>query len=266
MTDSPVVLITGASSGIGAATAELLSRHGYRLVLAARRIDRLQTLVDEIESRGGQAQAVPTDVAVLAEIQDLVEQSLARFGQIDVLINNAGFGRLDWLENLDPIKDIESQIRVNLLGVIQTSRVVLPHMISRRKGHIINMASVAGLVATPTYSVYAASKFAIRGFSEALRREVGVWGIHVTTVFPGTVNTEFKVHTGARRKTGLMTPALLRLEAEDIARKLLDVIRKPRPTLLMPGVLRLGVLVNALAPSLVDQVMERRFVRPERGL
>ncbi len=118
------------------------------------------------------------------------------------LLNNAGFGHLGWLEDLDPVHDIQAQLQVNLVAVIQMAREVLPHMIERRSGHIINMASVAGLVASPTYSVYAASKFGMRGFSEALRREVGVFGIHVSALYPGGVRTEFKEHTGAQRKTG----------------------------------------------------------------
>src|SRR4030067_1013501 len=148
----------------------------------------------------------------------MVKTTRDHYGQIDVLLNNAGFGRLDWLETLDPVKDIEAQLRINLVAVIQTAREVLPHMIQRRSGHIVNMASMAGHVAMPTYTVYAASKFALRGFTEALRREVGVYGVHVSAIYPGGVKTEFGEHTGAKRKTGRTTPASLRLDAEDVAR------------------------------------------------
>jgi NADP-dependent 3-hydroxy acid dehydrogenase YdfG len=224
MVDQLVILITGASSGIGEATALKFAQDGYRVVLAARRVDRLQALAAKIEAGGGQALPVETDVANMEHIQRLIRTVMENFGQIDVLFNNAGFGRLDWLENLDPIKDIEAQIQVNLLGVIQTTRQALPAMIARRKGHIVNMASAAGLLATPTYSIYAASKFAVRGFSEALRREVRIYGIHVSTIFPGGVETEFKSHTGAQRKTGITTPQGMRLSADQVAQAVWKVV------------------------------------------
>lgn len=263
---APVILITGASSGIGEATARLFAREGYRTILAARRLDRLQALAGEIVQSGGSALPVATDLSVLENIHNLVSTAIAEYGQIDVLFNNAGFGRISWLEDLHPLEDIEAQLRVNLLGVIQTTRAVLPHMITRRAGHIINMASMAGWIATPTYSVYAASKFAVRGFSDGLRREVGVYGIHVSAVYPGGVETEFSQHARIRRKTGLSTPSGLRLSADDVASAVLQLVRRPRRTLILPGVLRLAIWLNILAPGLVDYFIERRFTLPERGL
>ena len=164
-----VVIVTGASSGIGEATARAFGQQGAKIALAARRVDRLETVAKDIEAFGTEAEAlvVAADLSQLADIQNLVNQTLARFGRIDVLFNNAGFGRLDWLENLDPVQDIEAQYAVNVLGVVQTTRQVLPVMIGQKGGHIINMASMAGLVGTPTYTIYASTKFAVRGFSEA---------------------------------------------------------------------------------------------------
>jgi NADP-dependent 3-hydroxy acid dehydrogenase YdfG len=266
MADSPVIIITGASSGIGEATARLFGAQGYRTVLAARRLERLEALAGEIKSGGGEALPVPADVTRLEDIQNLVETTLERYDKIDILFNNAGFGRLDWLEALDPIQDIEAQLRVNLLGVIQTTRATLPFMIEQRSGHIINMVSLAGLVATPTYTIYSAGKFAVRGFTEALRREVGVFGINVSAIYPGGVSTEFSQHTGAHRKTGATTPAALRLSAEDVARAVLSVARRPRRMLVIPWVMRFGVWANSLAPGLSDWLMERNFTKPERGL
>lgn len=264
MSNAPVIIITGASSGIGEATARLFGREGFRVVLAARRLHRLNDLAEEIRSKGGQALPVATDVAEPDEIDFLVQTALDEYGQIDLLLNNAGFGRLNWLEKLDPVKDIETQLRVNLLGVILTTQAVLPHMIERRSGHVINMVSVAGLIATPTYSVYAASKFAVRGFTEALRREVRVCGIHVSGIYPGGVETEFSQHTGATRKTGISTPAALRLTAEDVARTVLKVVRRPRRSVVIPGIMRPMVWVNTLLPGLIDWLIEIRFTRPER--
>lgn len=266
MVEPPVILVTGASSGIGAATARLFGSKGYRVVLAARRLERLQELEKEIEENGGKALSVATDLTQLDQIQELVEKSLSSFGQIDILFNNAGFGRTKWLEELDPQRDIELQIQVNLNAVIQMTRAILPHMIERRSGHIINMGSLAGFVGTPTYTIYAATKHGVRGFTEALRREVGVWGIRVSAVYPGGVKTEFSEHTGAKRKTGITTPKALQLSPEDVARTVFAVARWPKRTAIIPWVSRLGVWFNALAPGLNDWLIERTFTRPERNL
>lgn len=265
MADAPVIVITGASSGIGEATARLFGQQGYRVVLAARRKERLHMLAEEIQRCGpGKALPVATDVSQLGEIQNLVDVTLENYGQIDILFNNAGFGRLDWLENLDPLQDINAQIQVNLVGVIQTAHAVLPHMIARHSGHIINMSSIAGLIATPTYSVYAASKFAIRGFTEALRREVTVYGIHVSGIYPGGTVTEFTDHAGIKRKTKKTTPAALRLKADDVARGVLSLVKRPRRMLVLPWPMLFGTWTNALFPGLMDWVIEQRFTKPER--
>jgi NADP-dependent 3-hydroxy acid dehydrogenase YdfG len=114
------------------------------VVITARRLERLEDLAGEIEREGGEVLPVQADVTKLEQVQDLVQTAYQRFGRIDVLFNNAGFGRLDWLENLDPVKDVKAQIEVNLLGLVWTAQAVLPIMITQRSGHIINMASMAG--------------------------------------------------------------------------------------------------------------------------
>ncbi|MFN2128860.1 MAG: SDR family oxidoreductase, partial [Anaerolineales bacterium] len=196
ISSDPVIIITGASSGIGEATARLFASKGYRVVLTARRIEQLNDLAQDIQSKGGRAMVVVTDITKNDQIENLVSQTLDHFGHIDILLNNAGLGRLEWLEKLDPINDIEYQIKVNLIGMIQMTRAVLPYMIKRKQGHIINIGSIAGLIATPTYSVYAASKYGLRGFTEALRREVNIHGINVTGIYPGGVATEFGEKAG----------------------------------------------------------------------
>jgi hypothetical protein len=264
MPEQPVILITGASAGIGAAVARRFAQAGYRLVLAARRMDRLDALAQEIRLQGGEALPIAADLSRLEDIQRLAQSALAGAGQIDILFNNAGFGRLDWLEKLTPLEDVQGQIQVDLLGLIWMTQAVLPHMIERRSGHIINMASLASWVAPPTYSVYAAAKFGVRGFSESLRREVSVYGIRVSGIYPGAVDTEFGTQARIRRKTGITTPDRLRLSAEDVAQAVLRLAQRPRRTVILPGYMRFAVALNALFPAWVDWAIRKRFVEIER--
>jgi hypothetical protein len=266
MSNQPVFLVTGASSGIGEAVARLFAKEGYRVSMGARRLERLQAVAQDIESAGGQSLIIQSDLTIFEDIQRLISETLDQFGQIDVLLNNAGFGRIKWLEELDPIGDIQAQIQINLITTILVAREVLPHMIQRREGHIINMGSMGGLVASPTYTIYSASKFGVRGFTEALRREVGVYGVHVSGIYPGAVNTEFKQHAGIDRKTGRTTPDSLRLEPGEVARAVLSVVRRPRRELIIPWQMRLTVWMNILFPGIVDRLIESRFTRLERDL
>jgi short-subunit dehydrogenase len=262
-----VVIVTGASSGIGEATAREFGREGAKVVLAARRMDRLEALAQELTRLGTGAETlvVPADLSELEDIQSLIRQTMDRFGRIDVLVNNAGFGRLDWLENLDPKEDIEAQFNVNVLGVVQTTRQALPVMIKQRSGHIVNMGSMAALVATPTYTIYAASKHAVHGFSEALRREVKPWGIEVSIIYPGGVATEFAHNAGVKRKTKATTPKFLLLSAEDVGRAVVKLVRRPRSMWIIPWLWSVTALINKLFPSLVDYTTIHRFTIPERA-
>lgn len=266
MSNQPVLIVTGASSGIGAAVARLFARQGYRISMGARRLDRLQAIVADIEAEGGQAIAVQADLARLEDIQRLVKNTLDQFTRIDILVNNAGFGRIKWLEELDPADDIQAQIQINLISPILMTREVLPYLIQQRSGHIINMASLGGLVASPTYTVYSASKFGLRGFTEALRREVGVYGIHVSAIYPGAVRTEFKQHAGIDRKTGRTTPESLLLKPEEVAQSVLKVVRRPRRALIIPWQMRFSVWMNQFFPGIVDRIVERSFTRLERDI
>jgi len=261
-----VVIVTGASSGIGEATARQFGKEGAKIVLAARRVDKLETLAQEIlaMSSGAETLVVQADLSRLDDIQALIKQTLDKFGRIDVLVNNAGFGRLDWLENLDPVKDIQSQFDVNVLGVIQTTRQALPIMMKQRSGHIINMCSMAGLVATPTYTIYAACKHAVHGFSEALRREVKPWGIDVSMIYPGGVATEFSAHAGIKRKTNATTPKSLLLTADQVGSAVVQLVRRPRAMWILPWAWSFTVWMNRNLNWLVDYTTINRFTIPER--
>ncbi len=253
-----VVLITGASSGFGADSAHLFSQEGAKVVLTARRLDRLQKLADEIQEQGGEALAVPVDIANLDEIELMVQTTLDFYGKIDILFNNAGFGRLNWLENLDMARDIETQIAVNLTGLIHVTHTVLPHMIKEGTGHIINMSSVAGFAAAPLYSVYAATKFGVRGFTEALRREVRHLGIRVSGIYPGPAATEFGDHTGKDSvKKSSSTPAWMKMTSEFVAQEVIKVAKRPRRKLVLPWFFSIILWFNSHFPTISDWLQIR---------
>jgi short-subunit dehydrogenase len=256
-----IVLITGASSGFGADAARHFSKEGCMVVLAARRMDRLTALAEEIRLTGGQALAVPLDVANQSQIEKTVQTVLETLGHIDILINNAGLGRLDWLETLDPAADIDSQIDVNLRGVVQITRAVLPSMLARRSGHIINMSSVAGLIAAPMYSVYAATKYGLRGFTDALRREVAPFNVHVSGLYPGPATTEFGLQSGDNPlKRNIKVPHWIYMTSEYVARRTVGLARHPRRKLILPWWFHFIIGFDTLCPGLVDWILKLAFV------
>jgi short-subunit dehydrogenase len=144
------------------------------------------------------------------------------------------------------------------------TQAVLPHMIAQRSGHIINVGSLAGYVATPTYSVYDATKFGVRGFTDALRREVRVHGIHVSGVYPGGTATEFDEHAHPGGRSGWRTPAWLELSADDVARAIVGLTHRPRRQVIQPGIMRFAIAAGALFPGVVDWAVEWIFVRRRR--
>ncbi|MBK1613796.1 oxidoreductase [Rubrivivax gelatinosus] len=184
-----VVVITGASSGLGEATARLLAARGARVVLGARRIERLRSLVEDLVRQGGQAMAVATDVTDRAQVANLVDSAVSTFGRVDVLINNAGLMPHSPLERLK-VDDWERMVDVNLKGVLFGIAAALPHMQRQKSGHIINVSSVAGHKVGANGAVYSATKYAVRALSEGLRQEVKPWNIRSTIISPGAVATE----------------------------------------------------------------------------
>jgi NADP-dependent 3-hydroxy acid dehydrogenase YdfG len=185
--DNKVVLITGASSGIGEATARVLAASGARVVLGARRTDRLKRIVSEIEGRGGSVRLRALDVANLDDIRAFADFAEAEFGKIDVIVNNAGVMPLSPLSALK-IHEWNWMIDVNIRGVLHGIAAVLPKMEAQGHGHVVNVSSVGGFVVQPTAAVYAATKFAVRAISEGLRKETDK--IRCTCVYPGVVASE----------------------------------------------------------------------------
>ena len=184
-----VVVITGASSGLGEATARLLASEGANVVLGARRVDRLERLVAQIVSAGGNAVSRATDVTDSAQVQSLVDTAVEQFGRVDVMLNNAGLMPHSPLERLK-IEDWDRTIDVNIKGVLYGIAAALPHMQRQKSGHFINVSSVAGHRVGPAGVVYSATKTAVRVISEGLRQEVKPWNIRATIISPGAVDTE----------------------------------------------------------------------------
>ena len=187
--EGKVVVITGASSGLGESTARHLAELGATVVLGARRVDRIDALARELTANGQQALAVQTDVTDRVQVQRLVDAAIARFGRIDVMINNAGLMPHSPLERLK-IDDWDRMIDVNLKGVLYGIAAALPPMQAQKSGHIINVSSVAGHKVRPGGAVYSATKHAVRALSEGLRQEVKPYNIRTTVISPGAVDTE----------------------------------------------------------------------------
>ena len=252
-----VVIITGASSGIGEATARRLARDGMRVALAARRQDELERVAGEVRAAGGQALVAPTDVRDRAAIHRMVEATLTTWGRVDVLVNNAGLGYSRRIVNLNPA-ELRDQVSVNLIAVIECAQAVLPAMLRQRSGHIINIASIAGFVGLPGSSVYSATKAAVISFSDSLRREVQSEGVHVTAFCPGFVDTSFSPRLdkiaggkpGARRLPGLM-------QVDYVANRIAGVIRHPRRRVIIPPGWGLLAGVAEALPWLTDRVLSR---------
>jgi Short-chain dehydrogenases of various substrate specificities len=185
-----VVLITGASAGIGEAVALEAAKRGARLVLAARREGLLRNVKDLVESRGAEALVVPTDMADTAQVEALAQKALDHFGRVDILVNNAGYGQMGPVEEVD-VAAMRRQFEVNVFGLHALTRALLPQMRERGSGRILNLSSVAGQMSMPFSGVYSATKFAVEALSDALRVEVAPFGIKVIVIEPGPVATEF---------------------------------------------------------------------------
>ena len=184
-----IVVVTGASSGLGEATARLLSAKGATVVLGARRADRLQLLAKDLQARGGKALALTTDVTRREQVKALVDSAVQTYGRIDVMINNAGLMPQAPLERLK-VDEWDRMIDVNIKGVLYGIAAALPHMQRQKAGHFINVSSVAGHRVGPGFAVYAATKYAVRALSEGLRQEVKPYNIRTTVISPGAVATE----------------------------------------------------------------------------
>lgn len=251
-----VVVITGASDGIGAELARQLSVEKPRLVLAARSLDRLERVAAECRSRGAQALALATDVTDEAQCRALVDRAVETHGRIDVLVNNAGVSMHAWFEDTTDFSAYERLLRVNFLPAVALTRFALPHL-KKARGLIVGVSSLAGRTGVPARTAYCASKFALAGFFEALRIELGGTGVDVTMIFPGVVATGIRRHglDGAGKTAGVSGLAEENaMPVDECARQMIGAMRTRRRELVMTSRGRLGLWLKLLAPRAVDRI------------
>jgi len=245
-----VVIVTGASSGIGRETALLFAKEQCRVVVTARRKDRLDELATEARRAGGDTLVVQTDVSDEEQVKGLVQQTAGRFGRLDILINNAGFGLFAKIEDTT-VEELQTIFATNFLGTFHAIKAALPIMRRQKQGHIVNVSSVAGKRAFPLSGAYCATKFAMNGLTESLRTELRGSGIDVSLVMPVGTATDF--FTVAKNKSNRPSvPLGIVQSAHQVAQAIVSCARRPRAEVLCYPPSRILILLNAISPRLVD--------------
>lgn len=229
MIKDQVVVVTGASSGIGYATALAIVKAGAKVAVGARRVDKLEQLKKDIEKIGGECITVQCDVTKRSDCENLINAAIKKWNKIDILVNNAGLMPLSFVKNLK-IDEWDQMIDVNIKGVMYCTAAAIPHMLAQKSGHIVNISSIAGRVVFPAGSVYCATKFAVWAFSEGLRQELSVRNnIRITTIEPGIVDTELTNTITDKSLEAFVnhSKTIQSLKAEDIANSILFALQSP---------------------------------------
>lgn len=257
-----VVLITGASSGIGRALAFAFGREGARIVICARNPASLQAVSDELRQATIDVLAIPADVSIEADVKQLIEQTIAHYNRLDVLINNAGITMRSMLIDTDPAV-IQKVMDINFMGTVYATRYALPY-IQLTKGSIVGISSIAGYRGLPVRSGYSASKFAMNGFLEAVRTELLHTGVHVLTACPGF--TASNIRYSALNAHGQVTGETVRDEAgmmtaEECAGHILQAVKTRKRELILTNQGKLTVLLNKWLPGLTDKLVYKTLAK-----
>jgi NADP-dependent 3-hydroxy acid dehydrogenase YdfG len=229
MISGKVAIVTGASSGIGQATALALSKAGAKVAAGARRTDRLESLEKQIASSGGEVMISKLDVTKKSDCDEFVDAVTKKWGTVDILVNNAGLMPLSFFKNVK-VEEWDQMIDVNIKGVLYCTAAVIPHMIAKKSGHIVNISSVAGRVVFPAGSVYCATKHAVTAFSEGIRQELSSRAnIRVTCIEPGVVATELlnTITDKSLEKFVASSKQMEALQSDDIANAILFAVNSP---------------------------------------
>jgi short-subunit dehydrogenase len=258
-----VAVVTGASSGIGAATAKKLAREGLRVVVSARRLDRLQTLAEDIRRAGGSAHILPADLSKEDERKRLLEEVEDRFANADVLVNNAGLGWYGYASEM-PWQTAWELIRVNVDAAVQLSLAFLTKMRARNAGHIINVGSISGSIPSQGIAVYGATKSFLDNFTTALYRELAGSRVRVSIVRAGPVRTEFGAAALAKPRGGHVPTEHMGVSADRVADAIWELLLHPRRVVYIPGWLRIvpwvemsfGYIIDKFGPLLLRRQRE----------
>ena len=258
-----VVIITGASKGIGAELARQLAARGASLTLAARDAALLEQVAAECRGLGATVEVVPTDVAVEADCRRLVERTVARFGRVDTLVNNAGATMWARFEDIRDAALLARIMQVNYMGAVYCTQFALPHLKAAR-GRIVGIASLTGLTGVPTRSGYAASKHAMRGFFDSLRIELAGSGVSVTMIYPGFVSTGIRENAtgpdGRPVQVDPVDPAEV-MSVEECARRIVVATERRSREVVMTARGRFAMWLKLIAPGLVDRIARRAIER-----
>ena len=249
MLKDQVVFITGASSGIGALCAQMLIEEGAIPILAARSRDKLEEIG---ASLNGRHELLTLDVTNDEQVQAAISNMLEKYGRIDILLNNAGYGKFAAMTDMT-VQEFDEMMDVNYMGIVRCTKAVLPHMLKRGTGQIVNVASMAGKIGTAKSASYTATKHAVLGFSNALRQELRKTGVTVTTINPGPIDTPF-FHRADPSGHYVNNVRWMMLKPEDVARHMVQAMKKRKEEVNLPRMASAGIWLYQLFPRLADRL------------
>ena len=258
-----VIAITGASAGIGRATALRLARSGAAVAICARRVDRLEAVAAEIVAAGGQALAMAADVTRAEEMDAFVARTVERFGRLDVMMCNAGFGIAGAIDDIAP-RQMQKLMDINYNGTYHATRAALPVFRGQRSGHFIIVSSIVGKRGVPYMGAYSATKFAQVGLAECLRSELLGTGIHVSVVYPVSTETEFFDVMSRETGTEVTRASGPRQHVDAVANAIARALDRPVPEIYPYAKSRALVVLNAIAPGFADRIVKKFGRKPVR--